>query len=105
MCCQSSCLGQPDVEEIESTKEVTLMDHYIIVQNSDCTRAIFDNCIKTDSGDPENLLIDFSPFANEKEAHEMDLIGTLNQMEVDKECVNKREDDVMVSSTFTVLLF
>ena len=105
MCCQSPCLGgQPDAE-IESTKEVMLMDHYINVQNSDCTRAIFDNCIKTDSGDPENLLIDFSPFLNEKEAHEMDLIGALNQMDVEKESVNKREDDVTVSSTFTVLLF
>ena len=81
------------------------MDHYSNVKNSDCTRAILDNCIKTDAGDPENLLIDFSPFTNEKEAHEMDLIDTLNQMEVEKESVNKREDDVMVSSTFTVLLF
>ena len=81
------------------------MDHYSNVKNSDCTRAIFDNCIKTDSGDPENLLIDFSPFTNEKEVHEMDLIGTVSHMDVEKESVNKREDDVTVSSTFTVLLY
>ena len=98
-CCKSLCSEQPDTE-IEKTKEVTLMDHYINVQNSDCLRAIFDNCIKTDSGDTENLLIDFSPFANEKDAHEMDLIGKMSQIDIENEraSVNKREDCVTVSS-------
>ena len=76
------------------------MDHFAIEQNSDCIRAILDSCIKTDLGDPENLLIDFSPFANEKDAHEMDLIGKMSQIDIENEraSVNKREDCVTVSS-------
>ena len=77
------------------------MDHYIIEHNSECARAIFDNCITTDSREPENLLIDFSVFANETETHEMKLIAAVNQLDVDdKESVNKKDDDVTVSPKF-----
>ena len=73
------------------------MDHFSKEQNSDCIRAILDNCIKTDSGDPENLLMDFSPFDNKTKDNEMELIETLNQMDIETESVNKSEDGETVS--------
>ena len=74
------------------------MDHFAIEQNSDCIRAILDSCIKTDLGDPENLLIDFSPFDNKTKENETKLIETLNQMDIETESVNKSEDGETVSS-------
>ena len=74
------------------------MNHYIIKQNSECIRAIFDSCIRTDSREPENLLIDFIVFDNEDEAHEMNLIAAINQLDAE-ESVNKKDDDDAVSST------
>ena len=74
------------------------MDHFIHEQNSDCIRAILDSCIKTDLGDPENLLIDFSPFDNKTKENETKLIETLNQMDIETESVNKSEDGETVSS-------
>ena len=62
----------------------------------DCAKAIFDNCIRTDSGERGNLIIDFSVFSNETKEHEMEMISAL-KYDNSRDSLNKRDDDMTVS--------
>ena len=64
----------------------------------DCAKAIFDNCIKTDSEERKNLIMDFSIFSNETEEHEMEMIRALQKLDnCSRDSLNKRDDDMTVS--------
>ena len=64
----------------------------------DCAKAIFDNCIKTDSEERKNLIMDFSIFSNETEEHEMEMIRDLQKLDnCSRDSLNKRDDDMTVS--------
>ena len=83
-----------------TNEEITVIDEYINDHNLDCAKAIFDNCIKTDSEERKNLIRDFSIFSNETEEHEMKMIRALQKLDnCSRDSLNKRDDDVTVSIT------
>ena len=84
-----------------TNEEITLIDEYINDHNLDCAKAIFDNCIKTDSGERKNLIMDFSVFSNETKEHEMEMIRALKKLDdCSRDSLNKRDDDMTVSISF-----
>ena len=81
-----------------TNEEITVIDEYINDHNLDCVKAIFDNCIMTDSGERKNLIMDFSVFSNETKEHEMDMIRALKKVDDNsRDSLNKRDDDMTVS--------